>query len=94
MSRHTDDVRYCSDCDLYYGSNAVCMCKRPDSIEDMLQAIYDREANIEISNFFDAGWQMSVGDTTNGYMARKQFDDLKTGVMWLYDYTVVGRRKG
>lgn len=36
-------------------------------MEHELKKIYDSEINIEISCFWDSGWQVRIGDSINGY---------------------------
>jgi len=59
------------------------------SIEEMMRAIYDREANIIIESFWDAGYCFSIGDETNGISDCEDFFDFRRGVEWLYDEIVV-----
>ena len=56
------------------------------TIQQVMQEIYDKEQNVEISNFWDAGWTARIGDRTNGFVPNKASgicDTFEEAVRWL-----------
>lgn len=49
----------------------------------ILKDLYDSEINFGIFSFWDAGYQITLGDPVNGIHAREHFDDLEIGLSWL-----------
>ncbi len=47
---------------------------------DILEDLYSRELNFEISSFWDAGYSVKLGDKTGGYIWEGDFDDLREGI--------------
>ncbi len=62
------------------------------TIGEMLQAIYDSEYNIELSWFWDGGFDICIGDHINGSGSSGNFTSLQDAVQWAYDNTV-GKNK-
>jgi len=55
-------------------------------VAKILNNLYESELNCELSFFWDAGWDVKLGDSTNGYKAEKGgFDLVEEAVQWLAD---------
>lgn len=53
-------------------------------MNDILNALYNSEINVEISSFWDGGWTVKIGDAMNGFKAEMTFDDLSENTAaWL-----------
>lgn len=49
------------------------------SLISIIQALYRSEINCSISCFWDAGWDVKVGDEINGWRAQTNFANDKLG---------------
>jgi len=78
--KQAPEYQYCIDC-LEKQLDAALVAN------NRLQAIYDREANIRITSFFDAGIAAEIGDDVNGGWAYKTFDTFKEAIDWLEEKT-------
>lgn len=45
-------------------------------LQTELEYLYSQEQNVELSSFWDAGWKLKLGDTTNGFTDTRAFDSL------------------
>lgn len=52
-----------------------------------LQEIYDRERNIKLEWFWDAGVEASIGDDMNGWKDCRVFNTVQEAIDWLYEKT-------
>lgn len=43
------------------------------NLEDLLNEIYSREINIEITTFWDAGYSLRIGDCINGFKKKETY---------------------
>lgn len=46
-----------------------------DTLAPVLRDFYAWEINVSISSFWDGGWQVKIGDETNGFTDVANFDD-------------------
>lgn len=55
------------------------------SLTAVLQALYASEINASISCFWDAGWDVKLGDELNGFKAERTFEnsELDAAAVWL-----------
>lgn len=53
------------------------------SLTAVMQALYASEINVEISSFWDGGWDVKLGDQMNGFKVEKNFDNLDDAAPWL-----------
>lgn len=53
------------------------------SSEERLQALYDSEINFKISTFYDAGFDVCLGDDSNGFTDKANWDTYAGAVKWL-----------
>ena len=53
-----------------------------------LQEIYDSEINFSISTFFDAGFEVKLGDETNGFKSHLFEDTFEEAVEALSDSVI------
>jgi hypothetical protein len=49
----------------------------------ILQRLYDSEINFEISGFYDAGFDVRLGDHLNGFIAKGKVDTWADAEAWL-----------
>jgi hypothetical protein len=52
----------------------------------ILRELYESEINVSIASFWDAGWEIKIGDLINGFQAKATFDNDSletTAGMWL-----------
>jgi hypothetical protein len=56
------------------------------SLETELQRIYGLEQNVEISSFWDGGWTLRFGDSSNGYTQTERHHNLRTLIESLAKY--------
>jgi len=54
-----------------------------DRIVRILQGLYDSEINFTIATFWDAGFQVKLGDELNGFAATGTAANLIDAVEWL-----------
>ncbi len=57
-----------------------------------LEAFYKAEINIQISTFWDGGWDVKIGDASNGYKAEEVcFYSLQELADWMMEqYEILG----
>lgn len=55
------------------------------TVEQKMEAIYDKEKNVRIESFWDSGWTFFPGDRVNGFSECKTFEKFSEGVDWLYE---------
>ena len=54
------------------------------TIQEVMQGIYDKEQNVEINCFWDAGWHAKIGDRINGFKEDSRIcDTFEEAVRWL-----------
>lgn len=53
------------------------------NLEQLLDALYASENNVTISCFWDAGWDIGLGDQTNGFVAQGNVDRAEEILPWL-----------
>ena len=58
------------------------MAESPMSI---LQRLYDSEINFEVSGFYDAGFDVRLGDHLNGFLAEGKVETWAEVEAWLRD---------
>jgi hypothetical protein len=51
----------------------------------ILQRLYDSEINFEISSFYDAGFDVRLGDALNGFLAHGKVETWAEAEAWLRD---------
>jgi hypothetical protein len=51
----------------------------------ILQRIYDSEINFEVSGFYDAGFDVRLGDALNGFVAQGKVETWEEVEAWLRD---------
>jgi len=54
-----------------------------------LQEIYDSEINYSISTFWDGGFNIKIGDETNGFEEEMDFYLIQDAVQWLSERVVI-----
>src|SRR5258708_5333491 len=54
-----------------------------------LQRLYDREINFKIETFWDGGFDVALGDHTNGYRATAEVRTFDDAVAWLVEQAAV-----
>jgi hypothetical protein len=50
-----------------------------------LQRLYDSEINFEVSGFYDAGFDVRLGDALNGFLAEGKVETWAEVEAWLRD---------
>lgn len=55
------------------------------TLPEIMQRYYDAEQNIEISSFWDGGWDVYIGDKANGFKDQTNCETLKDVVEWLVE---------
>jgi hypothetical protein len=50
-----------------------------------LQRLYDSEINFEVSGFYDAGFDVRLGDELNGFLAQGKVETWAEVEAWLRD---------
>lgn len=53
------------------------------SADIILQDLYDSEINFSIVVFWDAGFQVALGDDFNGYEAKGTAENFASAIEWL-----------
>ena len=51
----------------------------------ILQRLYDSEINFEVSGFYDAGFDVRLGDALNGFLAEGKVETWAEAEAWLRD---------
>lgn len=51
----------------------------------IFQRLYDSEINFEVSGFYDAGFDMRLGDALNGFVAQGKVETWEAAEAWLRD---------
>jgi hypothetical protein len=51
----------------------------------ILQRLYDSEINFEVSAFYDAGFDVRLGDPLNGFLAEGKVETWAAAEAWLRD---------
>lgn len=51
----------------------------------MLEELYRKEVNWELSCFWGIGYIAKLGDKRNGFMYGDMFDSLDDAIIWLYN---------
>jgi len=51
----------------------------------ILQRLYDSEINFEVSGFYDAGFDVRLGDALNGFLADGKVETWAEAETWLRD---------
>jgi hypothetical protein len=51
----------------------------------ILQRLYDSEINCAVSGFYDAGFDVRLGDTLNGFLAQGKVETWAEVEAWLRD---------
>jgi hypothetical protein len=51
----------------------------------ILQRLYDSEINFEVSGFYDAGFDVRLGDHLNGFVAKGKVETWTEAEAWLRD---------
>jgi hypothetical protein len=51
----------------------------------ILQRLYDSEINFEISGFYDAGFDVRLGDALNGFVDQGKIETWADAEAWLRD---------
>jgi hypothetical protein len=51
----------------------------------ILQRLYDSEINFEVSGFYDAGFDVRLGDALNGFVEQGKADTWEQVEAWLRD---------
>lgn len=54
----------------------------------VLQDLYDSEINVTISTFWDGGFNVQLGDATNGFVAQYNFDRWGMVESWLISQAI------
>ncbi|MCK1358934.1 hypothetical protein [Bradyrhizobium sp. 199] len=54
-----------------------------DSTARTLQDLYDSEVNFAIAAFWDAGFQVKIGDELHGFAASETVDNFAQAIEWL-----------
>ena len=52
-------------------------------LQTVLDFLYSEEQNVQISSFWDGGWEFKLGDQRNGFQKAAHFDSLDEGADWL-----------
>jgi hypothetical protein len=52
-------------------------------LSTILQELYDSEINVNISTFWDNGWDVKLGDNLNGFAAQNNFRNIDEVADWL-----------
>lgn len=53
------------------------------TLQQTMEALYASEINCEIFSFWDGGWDVSLGDTMNGWRVTQNFRDLNDAPAWI-----------
>jgi hypothetical protein len=48
-----------------------------------MQALYDLEINVSVTSFWDIGFEVKLGDATNGFVAEYRASDWEEAERWL-----------
>ncbi|WP_036007619.1 hypothetical protein [Bradyrhizobium yuanmingense] len=59
-----------------------------DNSARILQDLYDSEINFAIITFWDAGFQVKLGDDLNGFRATETVRNFSEAVEWLRSQTI------
>jgi hypothetical protein len=51
----------------------------------ILQRLYDSEINFEVSGFYDAGFDVGLGDHLNGFLVKDKVETWADAEAWLRD---------
>jgi len=51
----------------------------------ILQRLYDSEINFEVAGFYDAGFDVRLGDARNGFIAEGKVETWAEAEAWLRD---------
>jgi hypothetical protein len=54
----------------------------------IFQRLYDSEINFEVSGFYDAGFEVRLGDALNGFLAHGKVGTWAEAEAWLRDQAV------
>lgn len=55
------------------------------TLTSTLKALYASEIGVTLSSFPDGGWNVSLGDTVNGFKAEASFRNLDDAGPWLVE---------
>ncbi|NVM41382.1 hypothetical protein HWX16_13715 [Ochrobactrum intermedium] len=56
---------------------------------EVFKAAYDSEINIYLASFWDAGWEVRIGDEMNGFLAEKRFRDIDKVAPWVKEQVII-----
>lgn len=63
-----------------------CDCGYPfPTTSEVMQRLYDSEINSQAICFWDAGWEVKLGDSINGFVAETNVDKLDDAAKWLHE---------
>jgi hypothetical protein len=75
-------MAWCPKCGGAHLTNQIHRC-RPSNADAIIQDLYDSEINFSIVTFWDAGFQVRLGDDINGFGAKGNAEDFACAVEWL-----------
>jgi hypothetical protein len=55
------------------------------NLTDVLSELYASEINCSLSSFWDGGWSVKLGDTSNGFLAETTVGSLDDAAQWLHE---------
>jgi hypothetical protein len=55
----------------------------------IFQRLYDSEINFEVSVFYDAGFDVRLGDALNGFLAQRKVGTWAEAEAWLHEQALV-----
>ena len=56
---------------------------------DLFQDLYDSEINFQITTFWDAGFNLRLGDEVNGFVAETTVKTFREAFAWFYDQALL-----